>query len=85
MLSAIAFRGTPQVQDRPTSNHDVTYLPHVLAFAKPVCGIEYTANPVKDARQILLQMRLIGKSARRSRRLVDVDVTRSRLCVPRSG
>ncbi|WP_277972733.1 site-specific integrase [Pantoea agglomerans] len=51
-----------------TVAQDVTYLSGVLAAAKPVFGINYTANPANDARPVLLQMRLIGKSQRRSRR-----------------
>ena len=48
-----------------TINHDVSYLSSVLASAKLVYGIDYTSNPATDARPLLLQMGLIGKSKRR--------------------
>lgn len=51
-----------------TINHDVSYLTSVLKSAKPIYGIEYTANPAYEARPLLIQMGLIGKSQRRSRR-----------------
>jgi len=54
----------------------VSYLSSVLASAKPVYGIDYIANPATDARPLLLQMGLIGKSKRRSRRLVSDELDR---------
>ncbi|PHM63803.1 integrase [Xenorhabdus ishibashii] len=51
-----------------TINHDVTYLSSVLKSAKPVYDIDYTLNPAHEARPVLTQMGLIGKSQRRSRR-----------------
>lgn len=57
-----------------TINHDVSYLSSVLASAKPVYGIDYTINPATDARPLLLQMGLIGKSKRRSRRPVSDEL-----------
>ncbi|MBT0725171.1 site-specific integrase [Rosenbergiella sp. S61] len=59
-----------------TVNHDVSYLSSVLGSAKPVYGIDYTKNPVIEARPILLQMGLIGKSKRRSRRPVSDELDR---------
>ncbi|ECG1720581.1 tyrosine-type recombinase/integrase [Salmonella enterica] len=59
-----------------TVSHDVSYLSSVLASAKPVYGIEYTANPSTDARPLLVQMGLIGKSKRRSRRPVSDELDR---------
>ncbi|SFN19804.1 Phage integrase family protein [Izhakiella capsodis] len=58
-----------------TVNHDVSYLSSVLASAKPVYGIDYTTNPATDARPLLLQMGLIGKS-KRSRRPVSDELDR---------
>ncbi|MBV8043830.1 site-specific integrase, partial [Pluralibacter sp.] len=51
-----------------TISHDVSYLGSVLDSAKPVYGINYTANPAKEARPHLLKLGLIGKSNKRSRR-----------------
>ncbi|MEX5371720.1 tyrosine-type recombinase/integrase [Klebsiella pneumoniae] len=59
-----------------TINHDVSYLSSVLASAKPVYGIDYTTNPATDARPLLLQMGLIGKSKRRSRLPVSDELDR---------
>lgn len=59
-----------------TINHDVSYLTSVLRSAKPVYGIEYTDCPSHEARPQLLQMGLIGKSQRRSRRPQDDELTR---------
>lgn len=59
-----------------TINHDVSYLSSVLRSAKPVYGIEYTACPSHEARPLLLQMGLIGKSQRRSRRPQNDELTR---------
>ncbi|KYP87818.1 integrase [bacteria symbiont BFo2 of Frankliniella occidentalis] len=59
-----------------TVNHDVSYLSSVLGSAKPVYGIDYTKNPAIEARPILLQMGLIGKSKRRSRRPVSDELDR---------
>jgi len=49
----------------------VSYLSSVLASAKPVYGIDYITHPATDARPLLLQMGLTGKSKRRSRRPVS--------------
>lgn len=59
-----------------TVKHDVSYLSTVLASAKPVYGINYTANPIVEARPLLVQMGLIGKSKRRSRRPVSDELDR---------
>ncbi|WP_308824365.1 tyrosine-type recombinase/integrase [Sodalis praecaptivus] len=59
-----------------TVNHDVSYLSSVLASAKPIYGIDYTTNAANDARPLLLQMGLIGKSNRRSRRPVSDELDR---------
>ncbi|OKP02634.1 tyrosine-type recombinase/integrase [Xenorhabdus eapokensis] len=59
-----------------TINHDVSYLTSVLTSAKPVYGINYTANPAYGSRPILLKMGLIGKSNRRNRRPVNDELDR---------
>lgn len=59
-----------------TVNHDVSYLFSVLAAAKPVYGIDDKTNPVTGARPPLLQVSLIGKSKRRSRRPVSDELDR---------
>jgi len=59
-----------------TANHDVSYLSSVLASAKPVYGIDYITHPATDARPLLLQMGLTGKSKRRSRRPVSDELDR---------
>ncbi|MBD2784445.1 site-specific integrase [Xenorhabdus sp. DI] len=58
-----------------TINHDVSYLTSVLKSAKPIYNIDYVSNPAYEARPLLLQMGLIGKSKRRSRRpmLDEID------------
>lgn len=57
-----------------TINHDISYLSSVLSSANPIYGIDYLANPAKDARPILLNMGLIGKSKRRSRRPLQEEI-----------
>lgn len=59
-----------------TVSHDVSYLASVLCAAKPIFGIEYTKNPAQDARPMLLQMGLVGKSQRRNRRPVANELER---------
>lgn len=59
-----------------TVNHDVSYLSSVLNTAKPVYGINYTGNPACEARPRLIEMGLIGKSRRRSRRPVNDELDR---------
>ncbi|SMB46922.1 Site-specific recombinase, phage integrase family [Serratia proteamaculans] len=51
-----------------TVSHDLSYLGTVLKAAKPIYGIDYTANPIDEARPLLSNMGLISKSNRRSRR-----------------
>lgn len=57
-----------------TINHDISYLASVLKSAKPIYGIDYTSNPAYEARPLLLQMGLIGKSKRRTRRPVEDEL-----------
>ncbi|EHE4123918.1 site-specific integrase [Salmonella enterica subsp. enterica serovar Bareilly] len=57
-----------------TVSHDVSYLASVLASARPVYGIDYVNNPATEARPVLTQMGLIGKSKRRSRRPVSDEL-----------
>lgn len=59
-----------------TVSHDLSYLSSVLAAAKPIFGIDYTANPVSDARTILVNMGMVGKSQRRSRRPAGDELIR---------
>lgn len=59
-----------------TVSHDLSYLSSVLASAKPIFGIEYTANPVAEARVLLVNMGVVGKSQRRSRRPVGDELER---------
>lgn len=51
-----------------TVSQDLSYLSSVLSCARPIYGIEYTRNPARDARPSALNMGLVGKSQRRSRR-----------------
>lgn len=51
-----------------TVSHDLSYLGTVLKAAKPIYGIDYTSNPIDEARPLLSNMGLISKSNRRSRR-----------------
>lgn len=57
-----------------TVNHDISYLASVLKSAKPIYGIDYSSNPAYEARPLLLQMGLIGKSKRRTRRPVEDEL-----------
>ncbi|MDE9466369.1 tyrosine-type recombinase/integrase [Xenorhabdus bovienii] len=57
-----------------TINHDVSYLTSVLKSAKPIYNIDYVSNPAYEARPLLIQMGLIGKSQRRSRRPVQDEI-----------
>lgn len=59
-----------------TVNHDVSYLSSVIKTAKPVYGIQYEANPASEARPLLIQMGLIGKSQRRTRRPQKEELTK---------
>jgi integrase len=59
-----------------TVGHDLSYLSSVLAAAKPIYGIDYTDNPVVVARPILVNMGLVGKSQRRSRRPIGDEIER---------
>lgn len=54
----------------------MVYYNSVLASAKPVYGIDYTTNPATDTRPLLLQMGLIEKSKRRTRRPVSDELDR---------
>lgn len=58
-----------------TVSHDLSYLSSVLAAAKPIFDIDYKENPVPDARIILVNMGMVGKSKRRSRRPVGDELT----------
>ena len=62
-----------------TVNHDVSYLGSVLKSALPVYGIKYDKNPTLDARPLLIQMGLIGKSQRRSRRPASEELDKLRV------
>ncbi|MDR0219283.1 MAG: site-specific integrase [Enterobacteriaceae bacterium] len=57
-----------------TISHDISYLSSVLKSAKPVYNIDYTLNPAHEARSMLTQMELIGKSQRRSRRPTGEEI-----------
>uniref|UniRef100_UPI00403FF6A4 phage integrase n=1 Tax=Xenorhabdus sp. KK7.4 TaxID=1851572 RepID=UPI00403FF6A4 len=68
-----------------TINHDVVYLSSVLKSAKPVYDIDYTSNPAHEARPLLTQMGLIGKSHRRSRRPEREELERIMEVLRRKG
>ncbi|WP_392558251.1 tyrosine-type recombinase/integrase [Orbus mooreae] len=57
-----------------TISHDISYLRSVLEAAKPIYGIEIDDTVVKDARPLLIQMNLIGKSQRRTRRPINNEL-----------
>ncbi|WP_262947635.1 tyrosine-type recombinase/integrase, partial [Xenorhabdus indica] len=57
-----------------TISHDISYLSSVLKSAKPVYNIDYAVNPAHEARSMLTQMGLIGKSQRRSRRPTEEEI-----------
>ncbi|MDX7990856.1 tyrosine-type recombinase/integrase [Xenorhabdus littoralis] len=57
-----------------TINHDVSYLTSVLKSAKPIYNIDYVSNPAYEARPLLIQMGLIGKSRRRNRRPIHDEL-----------
>ncbi|MDC9598744.1 hypothetical protein [Xenorhabdus anantnagensis] len=59
-----------------TINHDVSYPTSVLASAKPVYGINYTANPAYGSRSVLLEMGSIGKSNRRNKHPINDELDR---------
>lgn len=59
-----------------TVSQDLSYLSGVLSSAKPVYGINYTVNPAAEARPRLIEMGLVGKSNRRSRRPVGDELDR---------
>ncbi len=59
-----------------TVSHDLSYLSSVLTAAKPIFGIDYSANPVVDARVILVNLGIVGKSQRRNRRPVGDELDR---------
>ena len=59
-----------------TVSHDVSYIRSVLEAARPVYGINIDDTVVKDARPLLIQMNLIGKSQRRTRRPVNDELDR---------
>ncbi|MCX8727011.1 tyrosine-type recombinase/integrase [Gilliamella sp. B2838] len=57
-----------------TVSHDVSYIKSVLEAARPVYGINIDDTVVKDARPLLIQMNLIGKSQRRTRRPINDEL-----------
>lgn len=57
-----------------TLEQEMIYLSGVLDSAKPVYGITYTDNPVRDSRRILSGMGLTGKPQRRSRRVAEEEI-----------
>ena len=59
-----------------TVSHDVSYIRSALEAARPVYGINIDDTVVKDARPLLIQMNLIGKSQRRTRRPVNDELDR---------
>jgi integrase len=59
-----------------TVSHDVSYLSSVLATARPVYDINYSGNPAYEAHPRLIEMGLIGKSQRRSRRPINDELDR---------
>lgn len=59
-----------------TVSHDVSYLRSVLETAKPVYGIDITDITAVSARMQLVQMGLVGKSNRRTRRPVGDELNK---------
>lgn len=57
-----------------TISHDVSYLRSVLEVASPIYGIDIDDKVIKDARPLLVQMNLIGKSQRRTRRPINDEL-----------
>lgn len=57
-----------------TISHDVSYLRSVLEAAKPIYGIDIDDTIIKEARPLLMQMNLIGKSQRRARRPINDEL-----------
>lgn len=57
-----------------TISHDVSYLRSVLEAACPIYGIDIDDKVIKDARPLLTQMNLIGKSQRRTRRPINDEL-----------
>ena len=57
-----------------TVSQDVSYLNVVLDSAKPIYGINIDNTVVNEARPLLKQMNLIGKSQRRTRRPVGNEL-----------
>ncbi|OCG08842.1 integrase [Gilliamella sp. wkB178] len=57
-----------------TVSHDVSYIRSVLEAARPVYGINIDDTVIKDARPLLIQMNLIGKSQRRTRRPMNNEL-----------
>lgn len=67
---ARASNGTKPV----TVSQDVSYLNAVLESAEPIYGISIDNTVIRDARPLLKQMNLIGKSERRTRRPIDNEL-----------
>lgn len=59
-----------------TIAHDLSYLSSVLSSAKSIYGIDYSGNPAREARPILINMGLVGKSQRRTRRPEQAELAR---------
>jgi integrase len=54
-----------------TVYHDISYLKGLLKIAKPAYGIDCDCSVVEDAMPMLVKRGLVGRSKRRTRRLVD--------------
>lgn len=59
-----------------TIYHDVAYLRSVMKKAKPVFNIEANYNVFEEAVPILIDMKLVGKSQRRTRRPTENEIDR---------
>lgn len=57
-----------------TISHDISYLGSALESAKSAFNIDIDNTVIKEARPILKQMKLIGKSNKRSRRPVNNEI-----------
>lgn len=57
-----------------TLGHDISYLRSVLGVAKPIYGINITDITAVSARMQLVQMGLVGKSNRRTRRPIGDEL-----------
>ncbi|WP_114787314.1 site-specific integrase [Vibrio tetraodonis] len=61
-----------------TTYHDIAYLRSVMKKSKPVFGIDANYNIFDEAVPILIDMKLVGKSQRRTRRPTENELDKLR-------